>query len=40
MLEEYDVTGGHGKGYGGEYPVQYGFGWTNGVALALPSLFY
>lgn len=40
MLEKYDVSGGHGKGQGGEYPLQYGFGWTNGVALALPRLFY
>lgn len=40
MLEKYDVTGGSGIGGGGEYPLQYGFGWTNGVALALPRLFY
>ncbi|MCL7418113.1 MAG: trehalase [Halalkalicoccus sp.] len=40
MLEKYDVTGGSGVGGGGEYPLQYGFGWTNGVALALPNLFY
>lgn len=40
MLEKYDVTGGHGKGQGGEYSLQFGFGWTNGVVLALPSLFY
>ncbi|ADJ13424.1 trehalase [Halalkalicoccus jeotgali B3] len=40
MLEKYDVTGGTGEGLGGEYPLQYGFGWTNGVALALPNLFY
>ncbi|MDL5363033.1 alpha,alpha-trehalase TreF [Halalkalicoccus sp. NIPERK01] len=40
MLEKYDVTGGTGEGLGGEYPLQYGFGWTNGVALALPRLFY
>ena len=39
MLEKYDVTGGSGVG-GGEYPLQFGFGWTNGVALALPALFY
>jgi alpha,alpha-trehalase len=40
MLEKYDVTGGAGVGGGGEYPLQFGFGWTNGVALALPALFY
>ncbi|WP_162993817.1 trehalase family glycosidase [Halalkalicoccus subterraneus] len=40
MLEKYDVAGGGGLGSGGEYPLQYGFGWTNGVALALPNLFY
>ncbi|AGB36517.1 alpha,alpha-trehalase TreF [Natronococcus occultus] len=40
MLEKYDVAGGSGVGGGGEYPLQFGFGWTNGVALALPALFY
>lgn len=40
MLEKYDVTGDTGAGGGGEYPLQFGFGWTNGVALALPALFY
>ncbi len=40
MLEKYDVTGGSGVGGGGEYPLQYGFGWTNGVALALPATFH
>lgn len=40
LLEKYDVTEGTGEGGGGEYPLQYGFGWTNGVALALPNLFY
>ncbi|WP_331235167.1 alpha,alpha-trehalase TreF [Natronorarus salvus] len=40
MLEKYDVTGGSGVGGGGEYPLQFGFGWTNGVALALPAIFY
>jgi alpha,alpha-trehalase len=40
MMEKYDVTGGSGAGGGGEYPLQFGFGWTNGVALALPALFY
>lgn len=34
MLEKYDVEGG-GAGGGGEYAVQDGFGWTNGVTAAL-----
>lgn len=33
MLEKYDVKG-HSPGGGGEYPLQDGFGWTNGVSLA------
>lgn len=35
MIEKYDVTDGHGIGGGGEYPLQDGFGWTNGVYSAL-----
>lgn len=35
MVEKYDVTGSSGLGGGGEYPLQDGFGWTNGVAVAL-----
>ena len=34
LLEKYDVETG-GAGGGGEYPVQDGFGWTNGVTAAL-----
>lgn len=34
LVEKYDVTG-SGKGGGGEYALQDGFGWTNGVLLAL-----
>jgi len=34
MLEKYDVEQG-GRGGGGEYAVQEGFGWTNGVTVAL-----
>ncbi len=34
MLEKYDVKG-HSPGGGGEYPLQDGFGWTNGVSLAV-----
>jgi alpha,alpha-trehalase len=33
MLEKYDVVTGHAGG-GGEYGVEVGFGWTNGVVLA------
>ncbi|XP_043533654.1 trehalase isoform X6 [Chiloscyllium plagiosum] len=32
---EYDVNGDGNPGGGGEYDVQVGFGWTNGVALQL-----
>lgn len=35
MIEKYDVVGDSGVGGGGEYPLQDGFGWTNGVAAAL-----
>ncbi|MEO6039840.1 MAG: trehalase family glycosidase, partial [Saprospiraceae bacterium] len=35
MMEKYDVFGGGGAGGGGEYPNQDGFGWTNGVLLAM-----
>jgi alpha,alpha-trehalase len=35
MLEKYDVVNTNRKAGGGEYPTQDGFGWTNGVALAL-----
>jgi alpha,alpha-trehalase len=34
LVEKYDVDTG-GAGGGGEYPVQDGFGWTNGVTRAL-----
>jgi len=34
MVEKYDVETGEAGG-GGEYPVQDGFGWTNGVTRAL-----
>ncbi len=34
LVEKYDVTG-SGIGGGGEYPLQDGFGWTNGVLAAL-----
>ncbi|HWC74217.1 MAG TPA: alpha,alpha-trehalase TreA [Gemmatimonadales bacterium] len=35
MMEKYDVVNLSKKAGGGEYPTQDGFGWTNGVALAL-----
>jgi alpha,alpha-trehalase len=35
LVEKYDVIGGNNLGGGGEYPVQDGFGWTNGVLEAL-----
>lgn len=35
MFEKYDVHGDGKPGGGGEYEVQLGFGWTNGVALQL-----
>jgi len=35
MTEKYDVIDLHRRAGGGEYPTQDGFGWTNGVALAL-----
>ena len=34
VLEKYDVETGTG-GHGGEYEVQAGFGWTNGICAAL-----
>jgi alpha,alpha-trehalase len=34
MLEKYDVEE-HRPGGGGEYPLQDGFGWTNGVVSAI-----
>ena len=37
MTEKYDVTDLTKRAGGGEYPTQDGFGWTNGVALALSA---
>ncbi|XP_069362655.1 trehalase-like isoform X1 [Maniola hyperantus] len=39
MLEKYDATIFGGFGGGGEYVVQKGFGWTNGVVMALLNLY-
>jgi alpha,alpha-trehalase len=35
LVEKYNVVDGDGLGGGGEYPLQDGFGWTNGVLAAL-----
>ena len=35
MVEKYNVMAGDGLGGGGEYVLQDGFGWTNGVYVAL-----
>jgi alpha,alpha-trehalase len=37
MTEKYDVMDLSRPAGGGEYPNQDGFGWTNGVALALAA---
>ena len=40
LVEKYNVTTtGGDAGGGGEYATQIGFGWTNGVLLALGSLY-
>ncbi|MBN3828789.1 alpha,alpha-trehalase, partial [Burkholderia sp. Ac-20384] len=40
LVEKYVVEGaGTGGGGGGEYPLQDGFGWTNGVTLKLLGLY-
>lgn len=35
LIEKYNVVSDDGLGGGGEYPLQDGFGWTNGVLAAL-----
>ena len=35
LVEKYNVVDGDGLGSGGEYPLQDGFGWTNGVLATL-----
>jgi alpha,alpha-trehalase len=40
LIEKYHITGGVAhEGGGGEYPLQDGFGWTNGVARRLIGLY-
>jgi len=38
MTEKYDVWSEKGEASGGEYPNQDGFGWTNGVYLAMMAM--
>lgn len=40
MFEKYDATRVGQYGGGGEYEVQKGFGWTNGVALNIIQKFF
>ncbi|XP_018563583.1 trehalase-like [Anoplophora glabripennis] len=40
MYEKYDTINSGRYGEGGEYNVQDGFGWTNGVALSIIDIFY
>ena len=37
MMEKYDVVDLDRRAAGGEYPTQDGFGWSNGVALAVAA---
>ncbi|WP_442783048.1 alpha,alpha-trehalase TreF [Collimonas fungivorans] len=39
LVEKYDVVGSGAKAGGGEYALQDGFGWTNGVAMQLMTLY-
>ncbi|KLI98756.1 trehalase [Luteimonas sp. FCS-9] len=39
LVEKYDADGALQGGGGGEYPLQDGFGWSNGVTLALLALY-
>ena len=38
MMEKYNVINTELSAGGGEYPLQDGFGWTNGVAVALDEV--
>lgn len=39
LVEKYDVAGSAAEAGGGEYALQDGFGWTNGVAMQLMTLY-
>jgi alpha,alpha-trehalase len=39
LVEKYDVVTTGRVGGGGEYPLQDGFGWTNGVMRKLMALY-
>ena len=39
LVEKYDVVDLDRRGGGGEYPLQDGFGWTNGVMRQLMALY-
>lgn len=39
MFEKYDAHTVGKQGGGGEYAVQHGFGWTNGVAIWILNEF-
>lgn len=39
FYEKYDVTRIGERGFGGEYEVQSGFGWTNGATLSIIKIF-
>ena len=39
LVEKYDVIDAGRRGGGGEYPLQDGFGWTNGVMRKLTALY-
>ena len=39
LVEKYDVIATHREGGGGEYPLQDGFGWTNGVMRKLMVMY-
>lgn len=39
LLEKYDIESTTSKAGGGEYPLQDGFGWTNGVLLTLMNMY-
>jgi len=39
LVEKYDVMSTGHSGGGGEYPLQDGFGWTNGVTRKLMGVY-